>query len=153
MWNSESSLVEDAKNLGIKIRKLDITKSTSIRESIEEKFVIPNVSGRLFEKLTVFVGIVNEQAWQWLYDYPESSHVLAFFEKSESKNIFEFESIKELIDAYYEGGLYTIYITNYRCDFLLGYTVEQSIIAAGVAKNWLKTRMKQEGIGHFSDNL
>ncbi len=153
MWNPESELLEGAKNLGIKIRQLDVAKSTSIRELIEKKFAMTKVSGRLFERLIVSTGIVNEQAWQWLRDYPESSPVLAFFEKRKSKNIFEFESIKELIDAYYEGGLYTIYLTNHRCDFLLSYTVEQSIVAAGTAKRWLEIRMKQEGVGHCFDDL
>jgi len=146
MWTPESELLEGAENLGItRFRQLDVAESNVIKQTIEKKFAMPGTVHRLFERLTVSSGIVNEQAWQWLRDYPESSSVLAFFEKRErSESMFEFQSIRELIDAYYEGIYYTIYITNFDCDYLLSYTVEQSIVAAGVAMDWLDARINAE---------
>jgi hypothetical protein len=146
MWTPESELLEGAEILGItRFRQLDVAESNVIQQTIEKKFATPGTVYRLFERVKICSGIVNEQAWQWLRDYPEPSSVLAFFEKSErSDSMFEFQSIRELIDAFYEGTFYTIYITNFDCDYLLSYTVEQSIIAAGVAMDWLDARIKAE---------
>jgi len=146
MWTPESELLEGAKNLGItRFRQLSIAESKAIQQTIEEKFARPGTVNRLFERLIVSSGIVNEQAWQWLRDYPESSSVVAFFEKRErSESAFEFQSIRELVDAFYEGTFYTIYITNFDCDYLLSYTDEQSIVTAGVAMDWVEARIKAE---------
>ncbi len=153
MWTPESVFLENTKALGItRFRKLELELANSIKKSIVEKFA-PGIwtVGRLFEKVIDCTGMRNEQAYQWLRDYPEPFSVLAFFEKdvrSEMRNeriehMFEFESIKDLIDVYSEGPIYTIYITNWHFDYLLAYTVEDSIIATGMAMNWLDAYIKR----------
>ncbi len=155
MWTPESIFLEGIRDLGItRFRKLELAEANSIKQLIEDKFAERGTIYRLFERLIVCSGMLvfNKQAWQWFRDYPEPSSVLAFFEKdgkSEVKNkriehMFEFESIKDLIDVYSEGPIYTIYITNRHYDYLLAYTVEDSIIAAGVAMDWLDARLMQE---------
>ncbi len=160
MWTPESVFFEGVRDLGMmRFRKLELAEANSIKKSIEEKFAMSRKDCkhpycRLFERLINDSGMLvfNKQAWQWFRDYPEPSSVLAFFEKdgkSEVKNkriehMFEFESIKDLIDVYSEGPIYTIYITNRHYDYLLAYTVEDSIIAAGVAMDWLDARLMQE---------
>ena len=162
MWTSESVFLEGIKKLGItRFHKLELAEANSIKKSIEEKFAMSCKDAklfycRLFERLINNTGslVFDKQAWLWFRDYPESSSVLAFFETDKRSEVrseriehmFEFESIKDLIDVYSEAPIYTLYITNRNYDYLLAYTVEDSIIAAGTAMDWLDARMRQEGV-------
>ncbi len=141
MWTPESELEENAEKLGVKYRRLDVALSKSIYESVCQTFTSNTLRGRLFEKLVESVSLTGEQAWNWFGQYPETSTVLVFCE--DRRNLFEFAELNSVVLVYYECPLFTIYVTNPNLDFLLVYTEEQILIAAGKAADWLESVLQQ----------
>ena len=140
MWTPKTELLTNAKVLNIRVRQLSEMDAIITMQNVSRKFASSSMRGRLFEKLIECIGIKNEQAWQWIGEYRVRGPIFVFFEDTEGSDVFELESTKDFVRVYENCALFTIYLTDLENNFLIVYTNEQTLIAAGTAADWLECK-------------
>lgn len=131
MWSEQSEIMKHADRLGIKYRELDSDSAERIRRCVEETFCKRYPGLRLFERIRDCVSITGPDVWKVAGALTGDTPVYVFFEPSDSRCAFLFESGLSFTSVHGKCANFTVYITNDDFAYVIASSVEDSLVVAG----------------------
>ena len=145
MWTPKSELIHNSQKLDVSFGILNTKEAEIIRANVIQKHTPSGYfKGRLFESVTDDISCADKDSIHWLKKYPHQNGIYVFFEETEGKDVFEFNHISDFLSVYDECPLFTFYITDSTCAFLISYTCEQTLVCTASAADWLEAMLAQK---------
>jgi hypothetical protein len=139
MWDPINEIKKNATDVGVDVQPMPLGDSVALISKAEKLHVLEKShasSRRLFEKLNNCSSCNLELGIKLLKSFPITGEVYAFFE-SKKDLVFCFRSLSNCLDVYVNCAVFTLYITNESCSFLLALTEEQTLVCNASAADWL----------------
>jgi hypothetical protein len=128
MWTPKVEIVNNSESLSISYNILPKEDGNMIKKKVIEKHQLdrPHKNSRsLFEKLNDCSSTNRENSISLLMTYPYQNEVFVFFEES----------------VYGNFAIFTVYITDFNCNFLIAITSELTLVCNSIAADWLDTQL------------
>ena len=121
----------------IEIDILSTNYKNIIKNDINNKYLLNNISDFLWENLNDSFSIQCEDGWKKVCDFIKSNECLMFFNHYEDDNIIKFNNGYDLYKLLYEMFAFEFYITNFKTEYLICFNHHSCLICSGSAKKWL----------------
>jgi hypothetical protein len=149
--NYGQEIESGAAETGTAIRQLTAAEVIATRIEVAERFAQPEYwtkDGKLCEwlrepyKSTRYIDSVDT-SWN-IGSFAAGSPVIVFFEIEENRNQatvgYVLSEISKAIEILAECSSFSFYLTNFQFDYLIAYSEEEYIFAAGTAIAWFNSR-------------
>ncbi|WP_148039124.1 DUF6756 family protein [Brevibacillus gelatini] len=140
IWDIKEQIFAASQMLNIPFRIMEDASKESIISSVMEKYCKVKSHWPIWEKFSDFVGVSNKDAWQWIEEFVGSNKCILFFNPSDEKRAYLFESGQHVVSVIEELFNVEFYVTNEATDYLLCFNHHDCLMALGNAIDWLDTR-------------
>ncbi len=146
MSRDRQRLLQAISETGTVVSELGAQEGDEVRAKLAVKFAAGSWSRFLWERLRSFTSVADLDAWRWIGEYVGNHRAWLLFDPQTDPTLYEFQSGDQLIDVIEEAYVFEYYVTDPDMNYLLCYSHEDVLYAAGTARGWLRARLQDTGL-------
>lgn len=138
MVGIKNEIISVAQTLGIMISELTADAKEVILMNIYKKYTNGKKGQWLWEYMIDPVSVSNKDAWMWGGDFIGKSKTIMFFNLSDERIAFAFNSGEDVVKILSETFGFEFYWTDENTSYLISFDHHDVLSAVGSAKSWLE---------------
>src|SRR5262249_31610357 len=135
------SEIESAiRKAGARVTVMSKRETAELLEELTNRFGDPQSQRALWDQLTDRVSCRAEGGWRWISEFRPSDPCIMFAPPHLESQAFRFDASRDVVPVLGECSAFEVYVVGINLEYLLCFNDHDYLIAAGMAKPWLKSR-------------
>jgi len=131
-------ILNNSNKLSLNVTQLDNVTKANVKQALFKNYLsLEKYEFPLYYFIADKIEIQNEDAWKWIEDFIANNHSIMFFEQKDDDSFLEFTNGKDITEIVNNSFIFTFYLTNRNCEYLIAYNQYDYLICAGMAEEWL----------------